>query len=343
MGLGEAVAELRGRLIVPVLLLWCALHFVLAAAGTWLARKYALHRQLLDQPGERRSHRVATPRGGGIAIVIALLVGCGAASWLWPGQRFYTLGFAGALLLVALVGWWDDHRPLSARLRLFVHCLASLWLGWMVFRFTGNGWDGVFAALASVVLINVWNFMDGINGLAVSQAALAAAGYALILPGALDWAGWSLVAACLGFLPFNFPRARIFLGDGGSGALGFALASLLALAVVTSNTSWWSCWIPLTAFLVDAGFTLLARMLARQRWWEPHAQHVYQALARVWKSHAVVTGIYLGFSVIAVFLFLYLRALQPGEEAVGSVVWLLLASVVWLLLRKGLQEKDRFS
>ncbi len=94
--------------------------------------------------------------------------------------------------------------------------------------------------------------MDGINGLATTQAAVAAIAYALVLPGLLAWAGWALAAACLGFLPFNFPRARIFLGDGGSGALGYALAGLMVLVLIKVQVSVWIVWIPLTAFLVDA-------------------------------------------------------------------------------------------
>ncbi len=327
---------------MPALGLWCALHLVLAAVGTWAARGYALHRRLLDQPGERRSHSVATPRGGGMAIVLAVLAGCAVALWIWPAQRFYLGGFAGGLALVAAIGWWDDHRSLSARLRLCVHLLASAWLGWLVSRYTGSAVDGVLTALASVVLINVWNFMDGINGLATTQAALAAVAYALVLPGPLGWAGWAVAAACLGFLPFNFPRARIFLGDGGSGALGFALAALVGLTVATGRGTWWSVWIPLTAFLVDAGFTLLARMLSRQRWWEPHTQHLYQALNRRRGSHSWVTLVYFGFSLVAVLLFSYMQAhaVQPGWEAAGSVAWALLASAIWLLLRKGIRDKQ---
>lgn len=208
MGNRQAAAELRGGL-VPPLWLWCALHLLIAALATWGLRRYALHRRLLDHPGERRSHTVATPRGGGMAIVVALLTGCLVASFVWPTGRLSIAWFAAGLLLVAGVGWWDDHRPLSAKLRFAIHALASVSLGLLVVRHTGQPLDGILTALASVVLINVWNFMDGINGLASSQAALAGAAFALVVPGNLSWAGWALTAACLGFLPFNFPRAHL--------------------------------------------------------------------------------------------------------------------------------------
>ncbi|HYG05977.1 MAG TPA: glycosyltransferase family 4 protein [Stenotrophomonas sp.] len=314
----------------------CAVICALSVLGTWAARGYALRRRLLDEPGERRSHVVATPRGGGMAIVGAMLVAAGWAAWRWPGQGITIAGAAIGLALVAGIGWWDDHRPLSARLRLAVHVLASLLWGAVVWRISGNAWMGALAAAFAVGLINVWNFMDGINGLAASQAALAAAAYAWVLAPPLSSWGWALAAACLGFLPFNFPRARIFLGDAGSGGLGFMLAVLFGLGLA-AGLSPWSLWLPLGTFLVDAGFTLIGRMLSGQRWWEPHAQHVYQRLGRRF-GHTRVTLGYACFSCVAIALFFRLQELQPRWEAAGSIVWLVSASTVWLLLRKGLRN-----
>lgn len=323
---------------MPQVWLWCLSHLVVAALGTWLLRRYALHRRLLDQPGERRSHVVATPRGGGMAIVAAILLGCIAATMFWPTARLVIGWFAVGLVLVAGVGWWDDHRPLSARLRFAIHLTASASLGVLVSHSTGDVWDGVLSAVASVVLINVWNFMDGINGLASSQAALAALAFAFVLPGAWAWAGLAVAASCLGFLPFNFPRARIFLGDGGSGALGYVLAALLALTVATGQVSWWIGWLPLTAFLVDAGFTLLSRMLAGQRWWEPHAQHVYQRLARRLETHVPVTGVYFAFSVAAFCLYVLIRHDPVWMQVVGALTWAAGATAIWHFLRDGLRN-----
>ncbi|MCE4371719.1 MraY family glycosyltransferase [Xanthomonas hortorum] len=323
---------------MPQVWLWCLSHLVVAALGTWLLRRYALHRRLLDQPGERRSHVVATPRGGGMAIVAAILLGCIAATVFWPTARLVIGWFAVGLVLVAGVGWWDDHRPLSARLRFAIHLTASASLGVLVSHSTGNVWDGVLSAVASVVLINVWNFMDGINGLASSQAALAALAFAFVLPGAWAWAGLAVAASCLGFLPFNFPRARIFLGDGGSGALGYVLAALLALTVASGQVSWWIGWLPLTAFLVDAGFTLLSRMLAGQRWWEPHAQHVYQRLARRLETHVPVTGVYFAFSVAAFCLYVLIRHDPVWMQVVGALTWAAGTTAIWHFLRDGLRN-----
>ncbi len=133
------------------------------------------------------------------------------------------------LSLVAGIGWWDDHRPLPARWRLAVHVLASVVLGLLIWRVGGQAWMGALSALFAVGLVNVWNFMDGINGLATSQAALAAVACALALAPPASWAGWGIAAACLGFLPFNFPRARIFSAMAAAVGWASCVAAVLAL------------------------------------------------------------------------------------------------------------------
>ena len=319
--------------MVAVLLL-----FVMAVLGTAALRRYAMWRQLFDLPGERRSHSVATPRGGGMAIVAAVLLGCLLIALLRPAAAMPMLGFAAGLIVVAGIGWWDDHKPLPSWLRLLVHLLASAWLGLQAFVYGGSLMDALLIALASVVLINVWNFMDGINGLAASQAALAAAGFALVLPGSYALLGWGLVAACLGFLPFNFPRARIFMGDGGSGALGYLLASLFGMVLISTPTPWWLGWLPLTAFLVDAGFTLLRRLLAGERWWQPHATHVYQHAARKLGSHVPVTCAYACFSAVAIGLLLICSQLPHLPALVITISWAGASVLLWLYLRMGVRN-----
>src|SRR5690606_16503734 len=194
----------------------------LSALGTWLARAYALRRQLVDQPGERRSHSVATPRGGGIAIVVVVLLvagGVAASGGGGPASQGLLATFAGGLAMVALAGLVDDHRPLSPWLRLGVHVLAAGWLAIAGWR--GRPAAAVATFVAIVVLVNVWNFMDGIDGIAATQAVLFAGGLAVALDGAWSVLAAALAAAALGFLPYNLPRARIFMGDVGSGAIGF--------------------------------------------------------------------------------------------------------------------------
>lgn len=319
---------------------WIGLLAVLAVAAvlTACARYYALRRNLLDQPGERRSHGVATPRGGGIAIVLTLLLAVVAGAFYWPQARTTLLVFGLGLALVAGIGWWDDHRPLPAVRRLLVHVVAASLLAGLVWNATGNPWQAALALLFTTSLINIWNFMDGINGIATTQAILAGAAFALVLPGSLALAGVVLALACLGFLPFNFPRARIFMGDVGSGALGYAVAALVCLASVATTVSWLLLLVPLTAFLVDAGFTLLARMLSGQRWMEPHTQHLYQRAVKGGATHTSVTGMYFVFGLFSITVFNACTYLQPRWEAAVAVTWIISATGLWLLLRKGMRH-----
>ena len=316
------------------LFLWLLLHGMVAAAGTWLARRYALRRQLLDQPGERRSHSVATPRGGGIAIVVMMLLSIGWLVAVWPNQRILLGCLAAGLVLVAGTGWMDDHRPMSPWPRLVVHAVASVLLGWSIYRATGSFFFSVQAFLTAMLLTNVWNFMDGIDGLATSQAAIVALALALVLGGAWMLLAMGLVAAAAGFLPFNFPKARIFLGDVGSGALGFLLAGLLSIAMFHTPTVWPLLWLPLAAFLVDALFTLAMRILRREKWWAPHVQHTYQQWASRDGGHVKVTLAYAAFSLVGLLLMqLGLVWAQAGAAWI-CMGWYLAAMLLWARMRR---------
>ena len=315
---------------------WLALHAATSALATWLALAYARRRNLVDEPGERRSHAVATPRGGGIGIACALLAGCLAllASGTAPGLA--VAGFAGGLVLVAGIGWLDDHRPLSPWLRLAVQCLAGALLAWGLHGAEGRwGWALLAAALVPV-LVNVWNFMDGIDGLATSQAMLASAALAWLVPGTTTVA-LALAVACAAFLPFNFPRARIFLGDVGSGTLGYALAALVALAAPALGIPAAALLLlPLSVFLVDASLTLAGRVLAGERWWQPHVSHVYQRWVRTGRSHVFVTAVYAAFSIVAIILAAFLDAVAPRLAGGGVALWFAIAVPGWLGLRRRL-------
>lgn len=313
---------------------------LLSAVLTWAARGYALRQQLMDQPGERRSHSVATPRGGGIAIVISLLVTAAVAIWAWPESTPTVLVASLGLVLVAGIGWWDDHKPLPAMRRLLVHFIAATLLAGLV-KVNGGSW--LLAALVLLFtpsLINIWNFMDGINGIAASQAVVAMLGLAPVLPWPYSLAAVALGLACLGFLPFNFPRARIFMGDVGSGALGYAVAAVLALASVRTDINWILLLVPVSPFLVDAGFTLLARIISGQRWMEPHTQHVYQRAVQAGASHPQVTGMYFALGLFSITVFNVCSNLQPRWEAAVAIAWFTALSVLWLLLRNGMRYRQ---
>jgi UDP-N-acetylmuramyl pentapeptide phosphotransferase/UDP-N-acetylglucosamine-1-phosphate transferase len=315
---------------------WALCCFAIALAGTWLARRYALRAALLDHPGERRSHAVATPRGGGIAIVIAMVPVLVALCLQGGGAGALFAAVLGGLALVAGIGWWDDHRPLGAMPRLAVHALAAALLAWGL---NAAGAGAIVAGsgfVLALVLVNVWNFMDGIDGLAGSQALVASAAYALFAgSGPVAWLGVALAAACAGFLPFNLPRARIFLGDVGSGTLGYLLATLVALSLpIAGRTAAPLLLLPLLAFGVDASLTLARRMLCGERWWEPHVQHAYQAQARR-RGHAAVTAGYLGVTIAASVMMVTVRNSTPTVMMCATAAFSALACGAWWRLQGG--------
>ena len=316
------------------MLYWLVLHFAIGLAGTWLAREYAIRRELIDHPGERRSHEVPTPRGGGVAIVIALLVAACVLGWRNPQQIVLIAGFVLGLLLVAGVGMVDDHRPLSPWLRLGVQALAAAILALAVAGTSGDVVLSLIAFATAMVLTNVWNFMDGINGIAATQAALVAGGLALVVGGLWIWVALALLAACLGFLPFNFPKARIFLGDVGSGALGFAIATLLAASLMDGRLFAPLLLLPLSAFLVDSGLTLLRRMVRKERWWAAHAQHAYQRWASASGSHTIVTLMYAGWTAAGWLLAWWLAGKTERQVVLWCLVWFTMAAVSWACLQR---------
>lgn len=330
---------------------------LISAAATWVALRYARWRQLLDLPGYRRSHAQATPRGGGIGIVLALLW---CAPWLhWPEVLTPVL-LAVALLGVAGIGWWDDHRPLSARLRFAVHMLAAMMCAGVLVQ-VGQwhlGMAALLLGLASFWLaacINAWNFMDGSNGLVTLQSFWIALSMLAVfmqialegVPAALPWVGVCLIlaAACGGFLPFNFPRASIFMGDVGSGALGLVCGVLLLVGFTLAPDRIWMFVLLPSALLVDAGLTLLFRLLSGRRWYQPHREHLYQWLIRSGWSHAQVALAWLGWNLLVLLPVCLLMLRRPDMAPGLTLLVLALALALWWYgkgaIRRGYRRKRR--
>lgn len=269
---------------------------------TGRVRSYALKR-LLDIPNARSSHAVPTPRGGGLATVlafafgVAVLIGCG-------GIGFAEATALGGGLLVAGIGFWDDHGHVPARWRMTAHLCAAVWAVYWLGGLTAPslhgqawalGWFGnLLAAVFIAWMLNLFNFMDGIDGIAGAEAVFVAAAAALLL---LLGAGAGihalqlglLASAAAGFVVWNWPPAKIFMGDVGSGFLGFLLGVFAVMTAAAGELSL-VVWLILSGvFFVDATLTLLRRMAGGQRWYEAHRSHAYQRAAVVLASHKRVT------------------------------------------------------
>ena len=274
-----------------------------SAALTLLVRRLAFAHGILDIPNERSSHTNVTPRGGGLAIVATATV---AMVWL---------GLSGAVpldeliamsggIVVALIGFLDDRFGLRTVVRLAVHVGAAswavFWLGGLPPLSIGShvvqlGWTGhVLGVIGLVWTLNLFNFMDGIDGIAASESVFIACGGALLSmtgDSGSDVSAIALVfgAACCGFLVWNWPPAKIFMGDVGSGYIGYVIG-VLALAATRISPHFLWVWLILAGtFFVDATVTLIRRLLRGERIYQAHRSHAYQWLARKWSSHQRVT------------------------------------------------------
>jgi UDP-N-acetylmuramyl pentapeptide phosphotransferase/UDP-N-acetylglucosamine-1-phosphate transferase len=236
----------------------------------------------LEQPTDRGMHRVPVPSGAGAAIVAAALVLW--PIWQAPGAGLDTVLLA-TLAALALVSWLDDRRGLSPAFRLALHAtavvllLASLGPDQRVLPMLPLALERALMGLAWLWFINLYNFMDGIDGLAGAEGIAVAAGYALVVAVAgLDTPfgslGLILAAATAGYLFWNWHPAKVFMGDTGSIALGFLLGWLMI------DLAWRGLWaaaiiLPLY-FVADASLTLLKRIARGEKPWKPHRQHAYQ-------------------------------------------------------------------
>lgn len=270
--------ELHGGLALPAFLL--TLGVSLAAA--WLLLSMGRRGWAMDIPNERSLHQRPIPRTGGLAIAAGMAVG-----WWWTGslELLIPIGLASALLAVSLL---DDLRGLSVGLRLLAHAAAALAFVWLV-GLQSPPWAVPLWVLAVVWATNLFNFMDGSDGLAGGMACFGFGGYALAawLSGdlALALACVVVVAAALGFLAFNFHPARLFMGDAGSIPLGFLAATIGLLGWQRGS---WSLFLPVVAFspfVVDASVTLIKRGLRGDRVWRAHREHYYQRLLRLGLGH----------------------------------------------------------
>ncbi|KAB0498503.1 MraY family glycosyltransferase [Pseudomonas moorei] len=276
---------------------------IVALFLTGALRQYALARSLIDVPNARSSHVVPTPRGGGVSIVVSFLVALMLSASMdavtWP----MTWALMGAGVGIAILGFLDDHGHIVARWRLLGHFIAAIWaLYWLgglpPLTFFGLvfdlGWIGhVLAAFYLVWLLNLYNFMDGIDGIASVEAICVCLGATLLYwltgYGAFALLPLLLAFAVSGFLYWNFPVARIFMGDAGSGFLGITLGLLSLQAAFIAPQLLWSWLILLGVFIVDATWTLFRRLLRGEKVYEAHRSHAYQFASRQYKKHLPVT------------------------------------------------------
>ena len=335
-------------LLFPVVLIFTVVVASWALTG-WFLRQ-ALSLQLLDLPNSRSSHVIATPRGGGAAIVLSTLAALLVLGWAnrldWSSVRSLCVGGT----LVALIGFVDDRGHVARRWRLIGHFVAASWavstlggappLAAMGFVLD-SGWLGfAIAALYLVWMLNLTNFMDGIDGIAGVEAvtvclsavflsAIAAPGSHLWIPPLV------LASATAGFLVWNWSPAKIFLGDVGSGFLGLTLATLSLQAAWVVHRLFWSWLVLLGVFVVDATVTLLRRMAHGERFYEAHRSHAYQHAAVKRGAHMPVTVAVAVINLCWLLPIAYLIARDWVDGLLGVLIAYLPLVVAAVRLKAG--------
>lgn len=331
--------------------------FIVLLALAWVLtsalRVYALSRRIIDVPNERSSHTVPTPRGGGVAIVITFVI---ATVWLSITREIepaLSAAVLGAGVAISVLGFLDDHGHIHAKWRLLFHFLIAGWVmvcigGFPPVVFIGHevhvAWlSNIFGILYLAWLTNLYNFMDGIDGIASVEAVTSCLGacgiYYFVHQPDLMALPLILAAAVSGFLIWNFPPARIFMGDAGSGFLGLVLGVMSIHAAASSFDLFYAWLILLGVFIVDASLTLVRRLFRGEKIYEAHRSHAYQYAARILGSHTHVTLGVLAINVLWLLPLAYIAAASLIDGFFAVIIAYVPLIVLAVKYRAGTAEK----
>jgi len=322
--------------------------FLVSAGLTWYLSNPASRLSVLDEPNERSLHKVAVPRSGGLAILLGVLFGSFPLVLQTEAVPGLGVVMVGATL-IAIVSFMDDLSGVRPKFRLLVHSVAAVLVlagGLIPDSFQLPGWQWLWPSTVSLILTalflvwmtNLYNFMDGMDGFAGGMTVFGFGAYAL-----LGWqageplfttASLIVAASAMGFLLFNFPPARIFMGDVGSSALGFLGASFSLWATTEKIFPIWVGILVFSPFIVDATVTLSTRLLAGCRVWEAHRSHYYQRLVRSGWGHR---------KTVLLEYALMIAAGLSGNVAVGLSPrgqWILMMVWCFVYLGLGLRIRD---
>jgi len=333
--------------------------FLASLGGVHLFREYALSRGHIDIPNDRSSHETPTPRGGGIVIaVVVLIVYLGAAAAL---ESNIAIGYLVGATLVISISWLYDVRSVAFHWRFLVHTAAAvcllldsptvqhLYIPYAEAVLPLGIFGPLIATVAIVWMINAYNFMDGIDGIAGAQAVTASVGWLLIAARLDDslivFFAMAILASSLGFLVHNWPPATIFMGDAGSAFLGFTFAAM-PLLVRSPDDIWpgilpWLTLALVWLFVFDSVVTVLGRLVRREKIWQAHRSHLYQRMVINGLSHRRVTGIYFMLSAGIMVTTSYLANDRQAMEIVtipAVILSTLVLIVAFLMSKKGVSS-----
>ena len=310
--------------------------FLATIVATGLVLKFLRHHAIFDHPNERSSHTKLTPRGGGIAVIAIVALAWGYLAPSAHPLEIFTI--IAAVTLLAGVSWIDDLRSLSPSIRLVAQLIAILpallWMsqeGTIFQSFIPEPIDLILAGLIWVWFINLFNFMDGIDGISGVEAAAIGIGITIVVMRTEDTGidprlAATVAAGAIGFLYWNWHPAKVFLGDVGSVPLGFLLGWLL-LNLANSGT-WEPAVILPLYYLADATITILRRALRGEKVWCAHREHFYQRAVQNGRSHAVVSSGVAACNLVLICLAIY--SLDEPWIALAVATATVLVFLAWL-------------
>ncbi|MCK4950998.1 MAG: glycosyltransferase family 4 protein, partial [Gammaproteobacteria bacterium] len=281
--------------------------------------------KILDVPNARSSHNKLMPTGGGAAIVFSFFLGIFSLWGLGYIETSILIALIGSGGAVAGIGLWDDYDGIPRKWRLLVHFVAAIWvLFWFgsisfldisLVSYSLVGLGNILVLFFLVWCLNVFNFMDGIDGLAASEALFVSicAAFLASLSGSDVHVYILLILAVvtMGFLVLNWPPARIFMGDVGSGFLGIMLGTMAYATIANGIIPVWSWLILFGVFMADASITLTRRIFRGERWYNAHRSHAYQHAAQYFKSHRRVTVCIIMINIFWLFPCALYAAINP--------------------------------
>jgi UDP-GlcNAc:undecaprenyl-phosphate/decaprenyl-phosphate GlcNAc-1-phosphate transferase len=297
--------------------------FIISALLLWVLVRERFAKWVLDKPNERSLHTRMTPRTGGLGLMVGVL-----AAWWWLGASWIWLVLPIILMLISML---DDIKGLPARWRFLVHCLVCG--AFIVLTLNGLHWLWWAVCLLGMVwMVNLYNFMDGSDGLASGMGLFGFSAYAIVAWWAqeplLAIMSASVAASCLAFLLFNFHPARIFMGDVGSVPLGYLAG---AIGLYGWQLGLWPIWFPLmvfSPFIMDATVTLLTRLLKGEVVWQAHRSHYYQRLVQLGWGHRK--------TAIAEYLLMVMVSVSAVLTVLYWPDWAYLILAIWIAIYIGL-------
>ena len=331
-----------------------AASLVVSAGGVWYSIRLAHRVGAMDVPNERSSHAVPTPRMGGVPMVAAAVLAFGCWSVLAAGEVFFIKGLTNAVLfalVMSLLGFWDDLSGLSPLFRFLLQLIpAGLFLLALTGLFPKVPIGGILLPQAVWILagaiwvgwmLNLYNFMDGIDGLAGGEAAVASSFFFLLFAGHGE-SGWAVAnlfvaAAAMGFLVHNWPPARVFMGDAGSAFLGAFYGMQSVVAPLTTPVPFVVLVLPFSNFILDTTATLIRRMWRGEKWYQAHRTHFYQRMNNLGMSHRKVTILELiAVAACCAAAGMYIRFGASGRlVVVATVLAGFVAAGFWISAKEG--------